>query len=49
MPQLRGNEPTLGLNNHERFGWTQLYETDPKFTSTYQILGENVVVDNFHI
>ena len=34
---------------HETSGWPQLYETDPDFTATYQMLGANAVVDNFHL
>ena len=34
---------------HETFGWPQLYETDPDFSTTYQMLCANVVVDNFHL
>jgi hypothetical protein len=34
---------------HETYGWPQLYETIPDFTTTYQMLGENAIVDNFHI
>jgi hypothetical protein len=34
---------------HETYGWPQLYETDPYFTTTYQMLGANTVVDNFHL
>jgi hypothetical protein len=34
---------------HETYGWPQLYETDPDFTTTYQMLGSNAVVDNFHL
>jgi hypothetical protein len=34
---------------HEKSGWPQLYETDPNFTTTYQMLGENIVVDTFHL
>jgi hypothetical protein len=34
---------------HETSRWPQLYETDPDFTTTYQMLGENIVVDNFHL
>jgi hypothetical protein len=33
---------------HETYGWPQLYETDPDFATTYQMLGANGVVDNFH-
>jgi hypothetical protein len=34
--------------SHETYGWPQLYETDPDFATTYQMLGANGVVDNFH-
>jgi hypothetical protein len=34
---------------HETSGWPQLYETDPNFATTYQILGVDAVVDNFHL
>jgi hypothetical protein len=34
---------------HYTYGWPQLYETDPDLITTYQMLGENVVVDNFHL
>jgi hypothetical protein len=39
----------LDSYGHETYGWTQLYETDPGFTTTYQMLGANVVADNFHL
>jgi hypothetical protein len=35
--------------SHETYGWPQLYETDPDFTTTYQMLGVNAVVNNFHL
>jgi hypothetical protein len=34
---------------HETYRWPQLYETNPDFSTTYQILGENAVVNNFHL
>jgi hypothetical protein len=34
---------------HETSGWPQLYETDLDFATTYQMLGANAVVDNFHL
>jgi hypothetical protein len=34
---------------YETSGWPQLYEADPDFSTTCQMLGENVVVDNFHL
>jgi hypothetical protein len=47
--------PVVALNMvleyffHETYGWPQIYDTDPDFTSTYQILGANVVAANFHL
>jgi hypothetical protein len=35
--------------SHETSGWPQLYEIDPNFATTYQILGANIVVDNFYL
>jgi hypothetical protein len=35
--------------SHETSGWPQLYETEPDFATTYQMLGANTVVDNFHL
>jgi hypothetical protein len=34
---------------HETSGCHQLYETYTNFATTYQMLGANVVVDNFHL
>ena len=34
---------------HETSVWPQLYETEPDFATTYQMLGENIVVDNFDL
>jgi hypothetical protein len=34
---------------HETFGWPQLYEIDPDFSTTYQMLGANAVIDKFHL
>jgi hypothetical protein len=39
----------LDSYDHETFGWPQLYEIELDFTTTYQMLGANAVVDNFHI
>jgi hypothetical protein len=39
----------LEFCGHETSGWPQLYETDPDFATTYQMLGENIVFDNFHL
>jgi hypothetical protein len=34
---------------HETSGWPHLYETDLDFSTTYQMLGANSVVSNFHL
>jgi hypothetical protein len=34
---------------HETSRWSQLYEIDQDFATTYQMLGAKVVVDNFHL
>jgi hypothetical protein len=34
---------------HETSRWPQLYETDPEFATTHQMLGANAVVDNVHL
>jgi hypothetical protein len=39
----------LDSSGHEIYGWPQLYETYPNFITTYQMLGANEVVDNFHL
>jgi hypothetical protein len=39
----------LDSSGHETPGWPQLYETDLDFITTYQMLGANTVVDNFHL
>jgi hypothetical protein len=35
--------------NHETSRWAKLYETTPDFTITYQMLGTNSFVTNFHL
>jgi hypothetical protein len=42
---------TMVLNScgHETSGWPQLYERDPDFSATYQMLGANTVVTDFHL
>jgi hypothetical protein len=35
--------------DHETSRWPQLYDTDPNVTTTYQMLGANAIVDNFHL
>ena len=39
----------LDSYNHETSRWHHLYEIDPNFSTTYQMLGENSVVTNFHL
>ena len=34
---------------HETFGWPQIYEIDPDFATTYQMLGANTILANFHL
>jgi hypothetical protein len=34
---------------HEAVEWPQLYQQDPDFATTYQLLGTSVTVINFHI
>jgi hypothetical protein len=34
---------------HETFRWPHLYETYPYFSTTYQMLGDNTMVANFHL
>ena len=34
---------------HETCRWPHLYETDPDFSTTYQMLGANSIVTNFHL
>jgi hypothetical protein len=34
---------------HETYGWPNLYEVDPDFSTTYQMLGANKFVTNFHL
>jgi hypothetical protein len=34
---------------HETSGWPQLYEIDLDFTTTYEMLATNAVVNNFHL
>jgi len=34
---------------HEAFEWPQLYQRDPDFATTYQLLGTGANVTDFHI
>jgi hypothetical protein len=35
--------------DHETFIWPHFYEIDTDFSTTYQMLGDNPVVANFHL
>jgi hypothetical protein len=48
-PPVTALTTVLDSCGHETSGWPQLYETDPDFATTYQMLGANIVVDNFHL
>jgi hypothetical protein len=48
-PPVAALTTVLDSCGHETSGWPQLYETDPDFATTYQMLGANAVVDNFHL
>jgi hypothetical protein len=48
-PPVAALTTVLESYGHETYGWPQLYETDPDFTTIYQILGANAVVNNFHL
>jgi hypothetical protein len=39
----------LNSCGHETFEWTQLYEGDLNFATTYQMLGANTFVTDFHL
>jgi hypothetical protein len=49
IPPVATLTTVLDSCSHETYGWPQLYETDPDFTTTYQMLGANTVVANFHL
>jgi hypothetical protein len=48
-PPIMALTTVLDSYGHETSGWPQLYETDPDFATTYQMLAGNEVVDNFHL
>jgi hypothetical protein len=48
-PQVLVLTMVLDSYNHETFVWQQLYEIDMNFSTTYQMLGANAIVDNFHL
>jgi hypothetical protein len=49
IPPVTTLTTVLDSCDHETSGWSQIYETDSDFTTTYQMLGTNVVVANFHL
>jgi hypothetical protein len=48
-PPVTALTTVLDSCGHETSRWPQLYETDPNFATTYQMLGTNAVVANFHL
>jgi hypothetical protein len=48
-PPVAALTTVLDSCSHETSEWPQLYEIDPNFTTNYQMLGANAVVDNFHL
>jgi hypothetical protein len=48
-PPVMALTTVLDSCSHETYGSPRIYETDIDFANTYQILGENAVVDNFHL
>ena len=49
IPPVTELTTVLESCDHETYGWPQLYETYLNFATTYQMLGGNVIVDNFHL
>jgi len=48
-PPIAALTTVLDSYGHETSGWPHLYETAPNFSTTYQMLGTNSVVANFHL
>jgi hypothetical protein len=48
-PPIMTLTTVLDSYDHETSGWPQIYETDPEFTTTYQMLSEYTIADNFHL
>jgi hypothetical protein len=48
LPWLHSPSCTIPSGN-EALEWPQLYQGDPHFTTTYQLLGTDTNVSNFHI
>jgi hypothetical protein len=49
LPPVATLTTVLNSCGHETSGWPQLYERDPDFAATYQMLGANTVVTDFHL
>jgi hypothetical protein len=43
------HSPLCSIPGHEASEWPQLYQQDPDFTTTYQLLGTGTTVTDFHI
>jgi hypothetical protein len=48
-PPVTALTMVLDSCSHDTFRWPQLYEKYPNFTTTYQMLGANTTVNNFHL
>jgi hypothetical protein len=48
-PSVEALTMVLDSCSHETSIWPQLYETDSDFATTYQMLGANAIVTNFHL
>jgi hypothetical protein len=49
QPLVMALTTVLNSCGHETSRWPQLYEIDLEFSTTYQMLGANSVVANFHL
>jgi hypothetical protein len=49
QPPVVALTTVLEYCSHETYGWPNLYEIDPNFATTYQMLGAKSVVSNFHL
>jgi hypothetical protein len=48
-PPVAAPTTVLHYFGHEAFEWPQLYQHDPDFTTTYQLLGTDTNITDFHI
>jgi hypothetical protein len=49
QPPVTTLTTVLESYGHETYRWPHIYETDPNFSTTYQMFGANSVVANFHL